>query len=133
MSAPFTFITTHAINDGKLDQWREQTSENLEFIEANEPRLRDFQVSISEDQSEVTFVYAFADADAADVHLQTMQAQIGRGLEITTTARLEVHGTPGPMLEQVLNANAARGVAVSVKPTHLGGFSRSATSREGVT
>lgn len=96
----------------------------MEFLEANEPRLLDFHAAMNEQQTEVTFLFVFPDAEAAEVHMQVAREHIGRGLEITRTTRLEVFGTPGPVLQQALNANAELGASLSVKPNHLGGFSR---------
>ena len=126
MSAPFIFITTHVLNEGKLEDYLDQNRDFRDFVEANGPRLLDFQVYMSEDQSEVTFVFVYPDAAAADHHMQIARERIGRGLEITRTARLEVFGTPGPVLGQVLRANADHGVPLTVKPTALGGFRRAA-------
>lgn len=126
MPAPFIFVTTHAINEGRLADYLAQNGDFLEFVEAREPGLIDFQIYMNDEQTEATFVFVFPDAQAADVHMQTVREHIGRGLEITRTARLEVYGTPGPVLAQVLGANAAQGVPLSVKPNHLGGFSRTA-------
>lgn len=125
MSGPFTFVTTHTINDGKLADYMRQHSEFVTFLETNEPRLLDFRAYMNEEQTEVTFLFVFPDAEAADAYLQAAREHIGRGVEITKTARLEVYGgTPGPLLQQALVGNADMGVPVSVKPTHIGGFSR---------
>jgi quinol monooxygenase YgiN len=124
MSAPFIFVTTHTINDGKLDDYLEQNREFVEFLEANEPGLQEFHVYMNDRRTQVTFLFVFPDAEAADVHMQVASEKIGRGLKITETARLEVYGTPGPVLQQALSRNAEMGVPVSVKPNHLGGFSR---------
>ena len=126
MSEPFVFITSHTLNDGELEAYMQQNSEFVAFLAANEPRLLDFRVYMNDEQTEVTFLFVFPDAEAADAHLQLAQDYIARGLQITKTARLEVFGTPGPLLQQALDGNAAQGVAVDVKPNHLGGFSRSA-------
>lgn len=128
MTEPFIFVTTHALNEGELEAYMAQNREFLAFLEANEPRLLDFRVYMNQDQTEVTFVFVFPDADAADAHFRVAQDYIARGLQITTTARLEVYGAPGPLLQQALDGNAQLGVPVSVKPNHLGGFSRAATT-----
>jgi quinol monooxygenase YgiN len=129
MQAPFIFITTHAINDGRREDYLVHLREVREFIEANEPSMLDFQIYMDDSETQVTFVRVFPDAAAADVHLQALGEHIGRGLELTTTSRLEVYGTPGPVLEQVLGANAEHGVPLSIKPNHRGGFSRTAVHR----
>jgi hypothetical protein len=126
MSAPFIFITTHTIKEGKLQDYMELNREFTEFLEANDPSLVEFHVYMNEQQTEVSYVHVFADADVADVHVRASSEWIGRGLAITDTKRLEVYGgTPGPVLEQALTAQSELGVPLSIEANHLGGFSRS--------
>lgn len=124
MEAPFIFVTTHSINDGKLDEYEAQHGPFVEFIEAHEPRLLDFQAYMNEARTEVTFLFTFPDAEAADFHMQVAREKIGAGLEITRTASLDVFGTPGPVLAAVLDANAEAGVPVRVRNDWWGGFDR---------
>jgi quinol monooxygenase YgiN len=128
MPVPFVFVTTHAINDGKLADYMRQHEAFVELVEAREPRLLEFEAYMNEARTEVTFLFVFADAESADAHLQVAHEQIAQGLEITRTARLEVYGKPGPILQQVLQANVAAGVPVSIKAESLGGFSRAAAA-----
>src|SRR5690606_24246990 len=97
----------------------------------NEPDLLDYQVYMDDEQSEVTFILVFRGADAADHHMQVAGGElIGRGLEITSTSRLEVYGgTPGPVLGGVLAANAGMGVPVTIKAQPLGGVRRTRSAR----
>ncbi|HEX7097811.1 MAG TPA: hypothetical protein VF377_01115 [Acidimicrobiia bacterium] len=130
MSAPFIFVTTHTLNEGVLDEYMAQDAEFRSFLEENEPDLLDYQVYMDEGQSEVTFIFVFRDAGAADHHMKVANELIGRGLGITQTSRLEVYGgTPGSVLGAVLEANAEAGVPVSIKAQALGGFSRTRTAR----
>ena len=65
VSGPLTFVTTHTINDGKLADYMRQHSEFITFLETNEPRLLDFRAYMNEEQTEVTFLFVFPDAEAA--------------------------------------------------------------------
>lgn len=132
MSAPFIFVTTHTLNEGVLGEYMSQDAEFRSFLEKNEPDLLDYQVYMDDEQSEVTFIFVFRGADAADHHMQVAGGElIGRGLEITSTSRLEVYGgTPGPVLGGVLAANAGMGVPVTIKAQPLGGFSRTRSARD---
>jgi hypothetical protein len=125
MATPFTFITTHSINEGRLAEYWAQNAAFAEFVAANEPDLLEFGTFMNDDQTEVTFVFGFPDAAAADRHMQVAREKIGQGLEITRTARLEVlGGSPGPVLGQVIAANAEAGVPVAIKPAAVAGFTR---------
>ena len=132
MSEPFIFLTTHTINEGELEALLQQNQEFMAFLEANEPELQEFRVYLNDAQDEVTFCFVFPDADAADKHLTLAQAHIGRGLEVTQTARLEVLGAPGPLLQLAVDGHRELGVPVRVASTHLGGFSRSPALPAGV-
>ena len=130
MTAPFIFVTTHTLGDGVLDEYLAQDAESHAFLEENEPDLLDYQVFMDEEQTQVTLVFVFRDAAAADRHMQLAGELIARGLEITETSRLEVYGgNPGPVLGAVLTANADAGVPVSIKALALGGFSRTRPAR----
>jgi len=125
MSAPFILITSHRINEGELEDYLELNRQYMEFVKANDPSLTEFHVYINEQQTEVSYVHVFVDADTADVHLQASREWIGRGLELTETIRLEVYGgTPGPVLQQALGAQSELGVPLSIEAEYLGGFGR---------
>jgi hypothetical protein len=46
-------------------------------------------------------------------------------LALSETSSIEVFGTPGPVLREVLRQNQEQGVHVRVEPNHLDGFTRS--------
>jgi hypothetical protein len=123
-SAPFIFTTTHSINEGALEAYTEQQAAFARFVEAHEPRLTAFHAYTNLDETEVTFVFLFPDAAAAEAHLEVAHELIGRGLQVAQTTRVEVCGAPGPRLQQVVAVVAASGVPVSVKARPLAGFSR---------
>jgi hypothetical protein len=126
MTTPFVFVTTHSINDGKLSEYLAQHEAFTELVREQEPHLLHFGAFMNQDRTEVTFLFVFADAESAETHLKIAHDKIAQGLEITRTARLEVFGQPGPMLQQVLRANGSAGVPVSIKAQFLGGYSRAA-------
>ena len=124
MSAPFLLVTTHVIDRDKLAEYRDQQDAFAAFVHDHEPGLLDFRSFLEPNTQEATFVFAFADADAADTHFQLTGELIARGLEITRTARIEVFGRPGPLLRQVVEGNAAAGVPIRILDEQPGGFSR---------
>lgn len=125
MSVPFIVVTTHAIKPDHAGDFAVAAEEYARFVEANEPRVQQQHVYLSADQTEVSVVHVHADAESADLHMQVAAEQLGQGLALTErNVRVEVYGVPGPVLTQALEANAARGTQVSVKPAGLGGFTR---------
>lgn len=125
MSAPFIFVTTHTVTEGQLDEFEALTEDYMKNVEVNEPEVLAQHAYLSADRTEVTFLHIHPDADSADRHMQVAGEQIGQGLALTeANLRIEVYGTPGPVLSQAIEANAAKGTEVSVKTTSLGGFAR---------
>lgn len=94
-------------------------------MEANAPHLVAHHAYVNEDQMQVSLLQIHADAASAENHMQVAGEWIGRGLQLSDTVRVEVYGTPGPVVQQALEANAAAGVTVDVKTSSWGGFSRS--------
>lgn len=124
MPAPFIFITTHKINPGKLDEFKELSREYEEFVRANEPDLLAYYAYLNEDSSEAALVQIHRDAASAEHHMQVAAEKIGQGLAVTTTLRAEVYGQPRSIVGQALEANSAAGAQVSIKPDMLDGFTR---------
>ena len=126
MSAPFIFVTTHLVKEEQLDEFEALTEDYMKDVEVNEPRVLAQHAYLNADRTEVSFVHIHPDADSADRHMQVAGEQIGQGLALTeANLRVEVYGTPGPVLSQALEANAAKGTVVSVKTNGLAGFERS--------
>lgn len=125
MSAPFIFVTTHSIAEENLDDFEALTEDYMRNVEANEPSVQAQHAFLSADRTEVSFVHIHPDADSADRHMRVAGEQIGAGLALTeANLRVEVYGTPGPVLGGALEANAAKGTVVSIKPDSLAGFAR---------
>ncbi len=127
MFEPFMFVSTHAIEEDKLERLEELSRTFVEFVEANEPRPIAVHVYINEDHTELSMVQIHPDADSMKVHLQVAGDRIGEAVALAPTTGIEVHGTPGTAVQEVLRRNAESGVPVSVKAQHVAGFTRHAT------
>lgn len=126
MPAPLIFINTYAVQEGKLMGLRRFLEELFEILEATEPRALAVNAYLNEDGTEVTIVQIHPDADAVKdywrvVHQHTGR-EIGQFLEAPTST--EVFGDPGGLVLERTRHSAGAGVLVSVKPEHLGGFTR---------
>jgi hypothetical protein len=126
MSAPFIFVTTHTINEGRFDSIKELSKSFTDLVDAAGTGLVAFHFYLSEDGTEVSNVQVHADAASMDAYLPVVRDKISEALELSETNRIEVYGTPGPVVGEVLRQNEAQGVQVRVKPNHLDGFTRSA-------
>jgi hypothetical protein len=126
MSEPFIFIATNRLKEGKLEAERKRVPDLVTFIEANEPRLIAFNEYINEDGTEVAVVQVHPDAASMEFHMETVQERAARAYADTVdaTANVQVYGTPSAKILEMLKRQAGSGVPVSIKPYHLGGFTR---------
>lgn len=123
---PFIYLSTHAIKQGKQEEIRTWYDEFLALVEEKEPRLLASQLYLNDPQTEGTIVLVHPDAESMDYHLQVTGDKIGEGLELAPVESIQIYGTPGPVLQQVLQRNEEAGVTVTVSPRNLGGLSRTA-------
>ena len=126
MSGPFIFIATNRLKPGKLDDERARVPGLVEFIEANEPRLIVFNEYANEEGTEVAVVQVHPDADSMAFHMEVVanRAATAYAETIDATIGIQVFGTPSNAVVEMLRRQAGAGVPLSVKPHHLGGFTR---------
>lgn len=132
MQSPFIFVTTHQIDADQLDEFEALTTSYMRNVELHEPRVLAQHAYLNSDRTEVSFVHIHPDADSADRHMQVAGQQIGQGLALTAAnLRIEIYGTPGPVLTRAVEVNAAHGTEVSIKTDALAGFSRTQPEQDG--
>lgn len=127
MTAPLIVIYTYAIKEGELEGFRQFLQELFKVLEANEPRLLAINAYVNEDGTEAAIIQVHPDAASIKHYWQVVHQHTGRALGqyVDATTNLQVYGTPSDVILKRARQNAESGVAVSVKPEHLGGFSRS--------
>lgn len=125
MTAPFVLITTHRIHPEHLSELLDQTEKYDAFVEANEPTMRGHVAYVDEGRREISLVQVHPDAQSAERHFEVAGEHIHRAIDLVDTIAIDVFGEPGPRLRQALDANAAAGAIVSVKPAAVAGFLRS--------
>jgi hypothetical protein len=126
MSGPFIFIATNRLKPGKLDDERARVPGLVDFIEANEPQLIAFNEYANEEGTEVAVVQVHPDADSMAFHMKVVAERAANAYAETVdaTTGIQVFGTPSNGVVEMLRRQAGVGVALSVKPHHLGGFTR---------
>ncbi len=125
MSDPFIFVTTHTVNHGQLASIKDLSRTFTELVQASDTGLVAFHFYMSDDGTQVANVQVHADAASMDAYLPVVREKISEALALSETSSIEVFGTPGPVLREVLRQNREQGVHVRVKPNHLDGFTRS--------
>jgi hypothetical protein len=126
MPGPFIFIATNRLRDGRFDAERQRVPELSRFIEANEPRLLAFNEHASEDHSEVAVVQVHPDAASMEFHMGVVgdRAREAYAQTLAATTGIQVFGTPTDNIRRMLRQQAGSGLALSIYPHHLGGFTR---------
>jgi hypothetical protein len=126
MSAPFIFIATNRLREGKLAVERDRVADLSSFIEANEPQLLAFNEYANDDGTEVGVVQIHPDTASMELHMRVVADRAARAyaetLEATTS--IQVYGEPSEAVLEILRRQAGAGVPMTVKGHHLGGFTR---------
>lgn len=129
MAAPFIYIGTYRLKEGKLEAFRQYLRDEkfFELIETNEPRLLAFNGYANEAGTEVTFVQVHPDAASMEFHMQVAREHIGRAYaEFLESAgsSTQIYGQPSDGVLEMTRQLAGSGVPLNVQPDHLGGFTR---------
>ena len=126
MTGPFIFIATNQLKPGKLDSEQKRLPDLINFIHANEPRLLAFNEYGNEEGSEVAVVQVHPDVDSMVFHMELIAERAASAYAdtIEATTNIQVFGTPGGIVTEMLRSQAGAGVPRSIKPHHLGGFTR---------
>ena len=117
-------VTTLTINEGEVETIKALSATFIALAEAIDTRLVAYHFHLNEDDSSVSNVQVHTDAASMDAYLLAAQEHIAKVVAVTTTLGIEVFGTPGPVLQQVLQHNAEQGVPIRIMPTHLDGVTR---------
>jgi quinol monooxygenase YgiN len=130
MSQPFTFVGTHRIKKGKLEEYRKELQELVEFVEANEPRLIAFNLYVDEKANRVSGVQVHPDAESMQLHMRLVSQHIRGSFDFfAATEGIEVYGeTPAALLESIRQFSAPD-TPLRFLPRHEAGFTRSSAAR----
>jgi hypothetical protein len=126
MDTPFVLVTTHRVDEPNRDRFHELSRALTEYVEANEPEMLAYYAFFDADGGEVSLMQVHRDAGSADRHLELAHSRFEPGLAISEVLRIEVYGAPGPLLREAIAHFEPLGVAVSIKPALVDGFTRAA-------
>ncbi len=126
MSGPFIFIATNRLKPGKLAARGKRVPGLVDFVEANEPRLIAFNEYVNADGTEVAVVQIHPDADSMAFHMEVVaeRAAAAYAETVDATTSIQVFGMPSKTVLEMLERQAGVGMPLTVKSSHLGGFTR---------
>jgi hypothetical protein len=101
--------------------------ELVDVVEAKEPQLITFNSYANEDGTEVAVVQVHPDAASMELHMNVVREHITQAYEdlLEETTSIQVFGELSEAARGMMEHLARSGVALSVTPNPLGGFTRS--------
>ena len=126
MSAPFIYIGTNKIKEGKLEECRKMLSEIVELVDANESRVIAFNFFLDEANHRFVCVQLHPDAESMDTHMQVISEHLTTAYDvIEETESEQLYGPGGERMVDEFRQWAPNGI-FTVIPQHHAGFTRSA-------
>jgi hypothetical protein len=127
MSGPFVFIATNRLKPGMLDAETARVPGLVDFVRAHEPRVIAFNEYVNDDGTEVAVVQLHPDSASMEFHMGVIaeRAAAAYAETVERTMSIQVFGAPSNAVVELLQRQAGAGIPLSVKPHHLGGFTRS--------
>jgi hypothetical protein len=126
MAGPFIFIGTHRLKEGKLGDFAAAWRDLVAVVESNEPQMIAFNAFANEDGTEVAVVQLHPDVSSMETHMQVVREHITSAYEelLEETTSIQIFGELSDAARGMIEHLAGSGVALSVKPEPLGGFTR---------
>lgn len=129
MSEPIVFVSHFRIKEGRLEALRRLSVDLTERLRAEKPRTALFLAYVDEEQGVVSFLHAFEDADAMDLHFEGADERSQAAYALIEPMGWEFYGSPSPAaLGSMRQAAASSGGTLSLQPEYLAGFLRSASA-----
>jgi len=125
MSEPIVFVSHHRVKRGKLDELKSLTHEMWATMEVEKPRTLMNLAFVNEDGTEVTFMHAFADIEAMQLHWQGADDRTAQAYEYIEPLGFEIYGSAGEQIVDGMRAEAAgAGATLTLWPEFVAGFLR---------
>jgi hypothetical protein len=125
VSEPIMFISHHRIKPGKGEELKPLIREVWATMEVEKPRTLMNLAYLNEDQTEVTFMHAFADIEAMQLHWQGADERAQQAYQFVEPIGFEIYGSAGEQIVEGMRAEAAAGGAtLTLVPEFVTGFLR---------
>ena len=124
MSGPIVFISRFKIKEGKLDGFKQHAQMMIEHLQANKPGTVAFLQYLNEEETELSIVHIFPDAEAYDRHLEGVGERAKGAFEFIEPMRRELYGMPNEQAFAMSKPPDGSGMAFDHKPKLMGGYIR---------
>jgi len=127
MSGPIVFISHFKVKEGKLEGLKQHAQMMIEFINAGKPGTVAFLQYLNEEETELSIVHVFPDADAFDQHSVGVVERARAGFEFIEPISRELYGMPNEKTLAMMTAIRPPGtpeIEFHHMPQHMGGYIR---------
>jgi len=125
MSEPIVFISHHRVKPAKAEALKAAIAEMWSVMEAEKPRTLLNLAYMSEEDTEVTFMHAFADIEAMQLHWQGADERSREAFEYIEPIGFEIYGSAGEQIVEGMEAEASSaGATLTLWPEFVTGFLR---------
>jgi len=127
MSGPIVFISHFKVREGKLDGLKQHAQMMIELIQAEKPGTLAFLQYLNEDETGLSIVHVFPDADALDKHNEGVAERARGAFEFLEPISRELYGMPNEKTLAMMTAIRPPGapeIEFHHKPKHMGGYIR---------
>jgi quinol monooxygenase YgiN len=125
MSEPIVFISHFRIKEGQFVAFKPLTLDAADSVRSQKPRTVLYLSYVDADRSAISFLHAFADADALDDHYAGAVERARAAFEFIEPVAYEFYGSPSSaLLETMRQMATASGATLTVQPEYLAGFLR---------
>jgi hypothetical protein len=125
MSGPIFFLSHFRIKEGSFDAVRQMSSDVSARLRTEKPRTVLFLSYASADGGTISFLHAFADEEAMDLHNVGSADRSRAAYGHVEPLGWELYGKPSAAaLETLRQAAVSSGVPLALHPEYLAGFLR---------
>jgi hypothetical protein len=124
MSEPIVFIARQKVKEGKLEGYKQNFQDVLNFVEPNKPNTVGFLNYCSEDNTEATLIQVYPNAESMEQHVQGLGEIAKRSYEFMDVVSFEIYGRPSEATLTMMANLAKSGVPVKIAPHFNGGYIR---------
>ncbi len=124
MSEPIVFISHFKVKDGNLDGLKQHAQMMVEHIQANKPGTVAFLQYLNEEETELSIVHVFPDAEAYDRHLEGVGERAKGAFEFIEPSRRELYGMPSTQALAMSRPPHGSRMEFHHKPQCMGGYLR---------
>lgn len=124
MSEPIVFIARQKVKEGKLNAYKQNFMDVVNFVQPNKPNTLVFLNYLSDNDSDATLIQVYASPEAMEQHVQGLGEIAKRSYESMDVVSFEIYGNPSEATLTMMANLAKSGVPVKISPQFNGGYLR---------